>query len=190
MDAYMLRRACAATEPIVEQVTPGDYANRTPCTEWDVHDLVNHLLGTLELGRALFSDTAPETDAGPGEVPSADLAGDDPAKAYRVGMESLLAAATGDAVDRAHATPFGEMPGAMVAGFTAVDVLVHGWDLARATGQTVGFDDALAGEILGFARQTISDDTRAPRIGPEVPAPDGASASAIDRLVAFMGRTP
>jgi len=186
----MLQRACAATQPIVEQVTPADYANRTPCTEWDVHDLVNHLLGTLELGRALFSDTAPETDAGPGEVPSADLAGDDPAKAYRVGMESLLAAATGDAVDRAHATPFGEMPGAMVAGFTAVDVLVHGWDLARATGQAVGFDDALAGEILGFARKTISDDTRAPRIGPEVPAPDGADASAIDRLVAFMGRTP
>jgi uncharacterized protein (TIGR03086 family) len=188
MDANMLQRACAATQPIVEQVTPADYANRTPCTEWNVHDLVNHLLGTLELGRALFSDTAPETDAGPGEVPSADLAGDDPAKAYRVGMESLLAAATGDAVARAHPTPFGEMPGAVLAGFTALDVFVHGWDLARATGQSPDYDEALASEILAFGHQTISDETRAPRIGPEVRAPEGASA--LDRLIAYVGRRP
>jgi len=42
--------------------------------------------------------------------------------------------------------------------------------------------------VLGFARQTITADTRAPRIGPELPAEPGASAT--DRLVAYLGRRP
>jgi len=65
---------------------------------------------------------------------------------------------------------------------------VHGWDLARATGQSPDYDEALASEILAFGHQTISDETRAPRIGPEVPAPEGASA--LDRLIAYVGRRP
>ena len=188
MDANTLHRACAATQPIVERLTPADYGKTTPCTEWDVHQLLNHLLSTLELGRALLSDTRPATDAGPGEVPSADLAGDDPAKAYRVGMESLLAAAGGDAFTRAHATPLGDMPGMVLGGFTTLDIFVHGWDLARATGQRSALSDDLAEEILGFAHQAITEETRAPRIGPELPAPDGASAT--ERLMAYLGRTP
>jgi uncharacterized protein (TIGR03086 family) len=188
MDANTLQRACAATEPIVERLSPADYAKPTPCTEWDVHQLVNHLLGTLELGRALLSDTRPEVDAGPGEVPSADLAGDDPAQAYRAGMESLLAAAGGDAYARVHATPLGDMPGTVLGGFATLDIFVHGWDLARATGQPTAVDDDLAEEILGFARQAVTEATRAPRIGPELPPPDGASAT--EQLMAYMGRTP
>ncbi len=188
MDANTLQRACAATEPIVERLSPADYGRPTPCTEWDVRDLVNHLLGTLELGRALLSDTAPTVAVAPGEVPAEDLAGADPAKAYRVGVESLLAAAGGDAFSRVHSTPLGDMPGAVLGGFTTLDIFAHGWDLARATGQPATLDDAVAEEILGFARQAVTDETRAPRIGPEVPAPDGASTT--ERLMAYLGRTP
>jgi uncharacterized protein (TIGR03086 family) len=188
MDANTLQRACAATEPIVERLSQADYAKPTPCTEWNVRDVANHLLGTLELGRALLSDTPPEAPVGPGELPGVDLAGDDPAKAYRVGVESLLAAAAGDAFSRVHQTPLGDMPGAVLGGFTTLDIFVHGWDLARATGQSTGMDDALAEEILGFAHQAVTDETRAPRIGPQVAAPEGASAT--ERLMAYMGRTP
>jgi uncharacterized protein (TIGR03086 family) len=67
-------------------------------------------------------------------------------------------------------------------------VLVHGWDLARATGQEPTLDPDLAEQLLAFARQAINDDMRAPRIGPEVAV--AADAPATDRLVAFMGRTP
>jgi uncharacterized protein (TIGR03086 family) len=188
MDANTLKRACAATEPIVERLSRMDYAKATPCQEWNVRDVANHLLGTLELGRALLSDTPPEAPVGPGELPGVDLAGDDPAKAYRVGVESLLAAAAGDAFSRVHQTPLGDMPGAVLGGFTTLDIFVHGWDLARATGQSTGMDDALAEEILGFAHQAVTDETRAPRIGPQVAAPEGASAT--ERLMAYMGRTP
>ena len=81
------------------------------------------------------------------------------------------------------------MPGSVLGGFTTLDIAVHGWDLAKATGPaTPTLDDALAEDVLGFARQTITDDTRAPRIGPEIAV--GAGASATDRLVAFLGRRP
>jgi uncharacterized protein (TIGR03086 family) len=114
--------------------------------------------------------------------------GDDPLAAYRTGVAGLLAASGGDAFDRPHQTPLGEMPGAVLGGFTALDILVHGWDLARATGQEPAMDEVAAAAMLAFAREAVTDDTRAPLIGPELPARDDASVT--DRLVAYMGRTP
>jgi uncharacterized protein (TIGR03086 family) len=82
------------------------------------------------------------------------------------------------------------MPGAALAGFAALDVLVHGWDLATAIGRPASIDPALADAMLGFARQTINESTgtRSPQIGAEVTVADDADATA--RLVAFLGRTP
>ena len=80
------------------------------------------------------------------------------------------------------------MPGTVLGGFTTLDIAVHGWDLAVAPGQRPAFDDDLAEILLGFARQTITADTREPRIGPEIPATAGASST--DRLAAFLGRQP
>jgi uncharacterized protein (TIGR03086 family) len=114
--------------------------------------------------------------------------GGDPVKAYRVGVDGLLAAAGADALTRSHATPLGDMPGSVLGGFTTLDIAVHGWDLAKASGQQADLGDDLADEVLAFAQQTITDTTRAPRIGPEVAA--GPGASATDRLVAFLGRRP
>jgi uncharacterized protein (TIGR03086 family) len=89
-----------------------------------------------------------------------------------------------------HRTPLGEMPGPALAGFTALDVFVHGWDLASAIGEPVDFDDRLAEQLLEFSRSAISTEagTRAPRIGPEVPVPDDATAMA--RLLGYLGRRP
>ena len=188
MDAITLQQTCASTERVVEGVAEDQLDLATPCTEWDVRALLNHLLGTFALGAALLSDTPPAVDVAPGEVPATDLVGDDPLQAYRQAVERLLAAAGGDALQRAHSTPLGEMPGAVLGGMTALDILVHGWDLAVATGQDATLDDALAEPALGFARETITDDSRASRIGPEVPVP--ADASATDRLVAYLGRRP
>jgi uncharacterized protein (TIGR03086 family) len=190
MDQATLKAACASTDRIVEQVTPDQHELPTPCSEWNVRELSNHLVGTLVLGEALLTDTNPSVEVAPGALPGSDLVGDAPLEAYRAGVESLLAAATGDAVTRVHTTPLGDMPGPALAGFTAMDVFVHGWDLAKATGQRPSWDDELAEQILGFARQTVSDEagTRAPRIGPQVPY--AADAPATQRLVAFLGRNP
>ena len=188
MDMTTMRTACTSTERILGAVDIDQYDRATPCTEWSVRDLVNHVLGTLALGAALLSDTPPTVKMAPGVLPDVDLVGADPLKTYRLGAEELVAAAGGDALARMHATPLGEMPGSLLGGFTTLDIAVHGWDLARATGQSAELDDALAADVLAFARQTITDDGRAPRIGPELTAAPGASVT--DQLVAFLGREP
>jgi uncharacterized protein (TIGR03086 family) len=188
MDLTAMQRACASTERVIEGVEPEQYGLPTPCVDWDVRALLNHVLGTLSLGTALLGDSASEVEMMPGELPRVDLVGDDPVKRYRLGVETLLAAAGGDALSRSHSTPLGEMPGAMLGGFTTLDIAVHGWDLAKATGQRVTLEPDLAEEILGFARQTITDATRAPRIGPEIRADENASTT--DQLMAYLGRHP
>ncbi len=162
----------------------------TPCTEWDVRALLNHMLGTLWLAAALFSDQAPRYPMAPGGLPQVDLAGDDPAVAYaEASAAALAAAAAGDAVTRVHVTPLGELPGPVLAGFTTLDMVAHGWDLATATGQPADLDGRLAAHVLGFAEQALATpESRVQRIGPAVPV--AADAPATHRLVAFLGRTP
>ena len=132
MDLFAaLERAVASTAEIVT-MTPADQLDApTPCTDWDVRALLNHLIGTLWLAEALFSDQAPRYPMPPGGLPHGDLAGDNPAAAYaEAATAALAAAAVGDTLTRVHVTPLGQMPGPALAGFTTLDILVHGWDLA------------------------------------------------------------
>jgi uncharacterized protein (TIGR03086 family) len=190
MDENMIKAVCASTERVVAGLGPQQFELPTPCSEWNVGQLTNHVLATLELGRALLSDDSPRVAAGPGDVPAEDMIGGDALGAYQSGVAELITAATADAIGRSHMTPFGDMPGAALAGFTALDILVHGWDLARATGQDATLDPDLAEAMLGFARQGISEDmsTRPRSIGPKIDGP--AAADATTRLVAYLGRQP
>ena len=181
--------AIASTAAIVKTVRPDQAGAPTPCTQWDVQDLLNHVIGTLWLSEALLSDHTPRYPMAPGRLPSTDLAGQDPAHAYAEASAAALAAASvSDTLTRVHTTPLGDMPGPALAGFTTLDILVHGWDLAKATGQPTTLDDTLATHVLTFAEQAITPGTRAPRIGPALPVADDAPLT--DRLVAFLGRHP
>jgi uncharacterized protein (TIGR03086 family) len=188
VDQMTMQQACESTERVVERITPDQYSLSTPCSEWNVHDVLNHLIGTMGLIEALVRGATPPIAMTPGENPDVDLVGADPVKAYRASAEALLAACTGDALARSLQTPLGERPGAQLAGFTTVDIFIHGWDLAKATKQGAMFDDDLGDEILQFGHQTLTDDMRAPRIGPAIAIP--GDAKAIDQLVAFFGRRP
>jgi uncharacterized protein (TIGR03086 family) len=182
--------AVASTAEIVKATPAGRMGSATPCTEWDVRALLNHVIGTLWLAEALFGDQAPRHPMAPGGLPPDDLAGDDPAAAYAdAAGAALAAAAAGDALTRVHVTPLGEMPGPGLAGFTTLDILVHGWDLARATGQPADLDGRLAAHVLGFAEQALATpESRAARIGPAIHVAAGAPVT--QRLVAFLGRRP
>ena len=191
MELYeALDRAVASTAGIVKAVRPDQAGAPTPCTEWDVRALLSHVIGTLWLAEGLFADEPPRYPMAPGGLPPADLVGDDPATAYaEASAAAVAAAAAGDALTRVHVTPLGEMPGPGLAGFTTLDILVHGWDLAKATGQPTDLDGRLAAHVLGFAAQALATpDSRAGRIGPAVPA--GADAPVTSRLAAFLGRQP
>ncbi len=182
-------QAVASTAQIVKGVRAGQMTAPTPCTEWDVRALLNHLIGTLWLSEALLTDTAPRHPMAPGGLPASDLAGTDPAAAYaEASAASLAAAGAGDAISRQHTTPLGDMPGPVLAGFTTLDILVHGWDLAKATGQPAALEADLAAHVLAFASQALTGQARAGRIGPAVPVP--ADAPVTDQLAGFLGRQP
>ena len=191
MDQFTsFEQAVASTAEIVKGTPASQMGAPTPCTEWDVRALLNHIIGTLWLADGLFADHEPRYLMVPGGLPSADLAGDDPAAAYSEASSAALAAAgAGDALTRVHVTPLGEMPGPALAGFTTLDILMHGWDLAKATGQPADLDGRLAAHVLGFAEQALATpESRASRIGPPVAV--GGDAPVTQRLAAFLGRQP
>ena len=182
--------AVASTAEIVKSTPAGEMGAPTPCTEWDVRALLNHVIGTLWLAEGLLSDQAPRYPIAPGGLPATDLAGDDPAAAYaEASTAALAAAAAGDALTRVHVTPFGEMPGSGLAGAVTLDILVHGWDLAKATGQPTDMDGRLAAHVLSFAAEALATpESRRGGIGAPLPAAPGAPVTS--RLAAFLGRQP
>jgi len=191
VDTYdALAQTAAGTEKIVGRIEPSQLTRSTPCTEWDVRAVCNHVLGSMSLGEGIFADAPPRHAAAPGGLPDVDLVGDDPAAAYEETAEAMLTAARLDGtLERMHKTPMGEMPGAGLGGFLTLDVFVHGWDLARATGQQAAFDADLATHLLGFAEQAVGSDGRdGGLIGPVVAVDSGAPVT--DRLVGYLGRTP
>jgi uncharacterized protein (TIGR03086 family) len=111
------------------------------------------------------------------------------AVSFTAGVVKGVPAGQRDALTRSHPSPFGDMPGDLLASFTTLDIAVHGWDLAAATGQASELGDALAQHLLGFAHQTLPDAaSRGDRIAPPVPVDDDASRTA--RLVGYLGRRP
>ena len=100
-------------------------------------------------------------------------------------------AAFGDAGDRGLNLPWAEMPASVFIVMASADQFVHGWDLARATGQRGDLDAELASQFLEFYRQAIADAFR----GPDPDAPFGPlvttdSIDPVAQLIAFTGRRP
>lgn len=174
-----LARALASTEAIVDAVEPAMLEGPTPCTQWHVRDLLNHLLGQLWAFQGRLAAIDPRYSAQPGGLPDEDLVGDDPSGAYKQVAHAVLVASREPGARERVGLAFGAY---------TTDAFVHGWDLAKATGQDVRFDDELARYCLDFLRAGLTEENRAPAFGWEVAVP--RNASPIDELVAFSGRTP
>jgi len=180
------RQALDATRDIVAGIKPAQLDDPTPCDDWDVRTLLNHVVGgnlwvkPLVDGRTI-EDVGDELDG--------DQLGDDFVAAYeRAAAQAASAFAADGAMDAMVAVSYGPVPGSVYCGHRFIDVLIHGWDLAKATGQDTTLDPALVD-----ACWTV--------IEPELPmlAASGMFGSANDpgpdadpgtRLLATLGRTP
>lgn len=114
--------------------------------------------------------------------------GDDPAGTYRVAAGDLLTAfRQPGALERILQVPVGAVPGIAAVHLRAVEELVHGWDLARATSQAVRFPDGIVQRELEFTRVKLADVPPGRALfAPPQPAPDHASP--LYRLAALLGR--
>jgi uncharacterized protein (TIGR03086 family) len=186
MSTEPLEAAIRSTRAVLAGTTADDLGKSTPCASWQVSDLINHIVGGLFFFAGAMSGEAPPA----GEAP--DFSAGDFHATFEQASAACLAAFHADgAMQKMVALPFGTMPGAAVVGIAASDVFTHGWDLARATGQSTDLDAQLAADLLAAARGMISDEIRGPDpvapFAPATAAPSGATAA--DELAAFLGRS-
>jgi uncharacterized protein (TIGR03086 family) len=177
-----IESALAATDGLVAGVRPDQWSAETPCVDWDVRSLVNHLVGGLRIYAAELT----HTDAG--QAHEDDWLGDDAVAAYRDAARSVLAAwRSPGAMSAVIDLSIGRMPAPMAAVIELTEIVVHGLDLAVATGQEDVVDEDQAAAQLELMAGMGIDAFRVPGVfGPALPAPDGAPAHV--RLLAFLGR--
>ncbi|HSS09062.1 MAG TPA: TIGR03086 family metal-binding protein [Acidimicrobiales bacterium] len=158
----------------------------TPCAKWDLRHLVNHTLGSLSV---LTEAVSGEASYGRSIAESADLdrIGDDLTDAFdRVAASAMTRWRVPGALDGIYAIPLGPTPGQVVANINLLEVVVHGWDIARSTGETEEIPAELADPVLRFAQQLITNETRGDAFAPSL----AAGATPSEQLVAFLGRQP
>jgi uncharacterized protein (TIGR03086 family) len=182
--AGQLNYQAGALHDLIAGVRADQWANPTPCAKWSVHELVNHLVGGGTMFAASFRGDAVEL----GESGMPDMLGDDATAAWdRVIADFEAAVSTPGAMDRDVVLPFATLPAQVALDIATFDLLVHAWDLSRATGQSfeppdqvVAAGRATAETIVDGLRDgdTFADATDTP-----------AGASPMDQLAAFCGRT-
>lgn len=166
---------------LVERITPEQLDLPTPCATFTVADVLEHMIG----GATAFAP------AFRGEVPAEDGAATSdasPQDRFHRAMDDLVSAAHAPGADeRTITAPFGEVPGSVFARFVAFDGLVHGYDLATATGHPYTPRAELVAEVHAFARSALQPAMRdGDTFAAETPA--SAGATPVERLVAFSGR--
>jgi uncharacterized protein (TIGR03086 family) len=182
----MLQRVVDQATDLVEGTTEADLGKPTPCAEWTVKDLINHVTG----GGTMFAVSA-ETGSVPddmvGQLMGGDNLGDDYKGAFKTATKRVMTAFEQPGVmDKMVKLPFGEMPAGIALNIAIFDVATHACDIAKATGQKVT-DEELMEQALAIGKQMIGPELRQPGVFDEAqPIDDAASAS--DRLLAFAGR--
>jgi len=180
----LLTGILAKTGDIIAAVGDDQWELPTPCTEFDVRALTNHITGWIQVFDAGCHGRTFEGDA------SAYQFGSDPAEEFRASARSLTAGWQEYGLDRPARIMSGEMPGEMVFNMTVMEYLVHGWDLAVATGWEIPFTEDESSDTLARAQRTLPPEYRGPNMAfGEIVTVD-TDASTTTRLAAFLGRQP
>jgi uncharacterized protein (TIGR03086 family) len=179
-----LLHALDTTDRLVTNIGEEDLPRPTPCSDFDVRDLADHLVMVVRrlrimLGGGAFTDAVP---SGAESVTHLHAAWDE-------GRDALREALPGFDLGLEVTAPFGTMPAAVVIGSYVTELSVHGWDLATALARRDLLDDAFAAPLVERTQQWIPREGREHiPFGEVVDVPDDAPA--YDRLVGWMGRDP
>jgi uncharacterized protein (TIGR03086 family) len=181
-----LTEAADAAARVVSGVSPDQLDGPTPCTDWDVRALMNHLIlwTSYSLERRAHGESVAD------ELMSTDFAASpDFARRYREQLDRALAAwADPAAWDRKLDVMGTPTDSADVAAMNLMDMVLHAWDLAVATGQPYTLPGAAAEAVAQAVEANAELFRRYDGFAAPVAAPDGASA--LDQALAASGRDP
>ena len=184
----MHARALAQTGSIVAAVGQDQLGLPTPCSEYDVRALLSHVVGGLTRVSVIG-----EGGDGLAVTPRADGVPDDGwPDAYQAAAARVRSAwADDDRLDALVEVPWGKVPGRIAVSGYVMEILTHGWDLAKATGQPTEGDPELAAYVLAIAQRILPPE---PRGGAEIPfgtvVEVGPGAGPYAQLAAWLGRQP
>ena len=165
-------------ESVLHGIAKDDETKQTPCREFDVAKLTDHLMNSITAIGGRAGAEFPERDRNDSverQVIACRAAGAGRMAQTRPG--------------RHRAVRGNEAPATMMAGILSIEFLVHAWDYAKATGREVTAPDALSDYVMGLAKTIITPQGRT-SVGFDDPVDVAADAGALDRLVAYTGREP
>lgn len=165
-------------QQVVHGIASDDLNRQTPCREFDVAGLTDHLLHSITLLGGAAGAELPERNRDDSiERQIIETARPSLDAWHRRGLDGTV--------------PFGdnEAPARFMAAILSLEFLVHAWDYAAAVGRPIEAPDALTEYVAALAQRIITPEGRV-RAGFDDPVDVAAHASKLDRLVAFTGRVP
>jgi uncharacterized protein (TIGR03086 family) len=178
----LLERAIGYTHGSLLLVSPAALGNATPCRDWSLGDLLEHMADSL-------SALADAAEIGRVDLEASELTGEfavDVVAIVRRRACHLLGAWAQDDGPRDVAVGDHSLASALLIGAGALEVAVHGWDVARACGEDRPIPAALAEDLLELAPSLVTDADRPERFA--APVPVSALARPSDQLTTYLGR--
>jgi uncharacterized protein (TIGR03086 family) len=168
--------ALATLQPVLRALTAEDKPKPTPCTEFNCHQIAVHLMESISRLGAMAGATVEMPADGSLESKVSQMT-DQTLRAWQArGLEGTVTDPAGR-----------EVPAAFSPAVLAIELLLHGWDLAQGSGRTMEVSDEVVAYVAGLAEPIIADG-RGFAFGDEVDPVDGACA--LDRFAAYSGRVP
>jgi uncharacterized protein (TIGR03086 family) len=159
----------------------------TPCDEWNVRRLLDHMLAAQQM----FAAGPSGGTVAPPIGPPPELVGPNPASEYEDARKATIHAFGQPGVMEGTVRGgSGDVPAAQILGIAFCDQLIHGWDLAKATGQDMTMPGDLASAAWLFIGGRIPEESRGPGKNFKDAVPIGEDATDQDKLIAYCGRTP
>jgi uncharacterized protein (TIGR03086 family) len=170
--------ALGALRHVLHPISRDELSKSTPCSEYDVMQLTDHLMNSITLLGGAAGAELPERNS-------------------EDSVERQIVGAARPALDAWHRRGLtdtvtigtNEIPATFAVSILSVEFLVHGWDYATATTHPIDVAESLADYVLGLAHKVITPEGRA-TVGFDDPVAVPDDAPALDRLIAFTGRDP
>ncbi|MEU0373017.1 TIGR03086 family metal-binding protein [Streptomyces sp. NPDC006283] len=178
-------RTAAQFAGLLKTVAPGELERSTPCTEYDVRQLISHVVGVTRR----FAVIGEGGDGMAVPTHSDGVADEEWSAAFEESLRRATAAWADDAkLAGEYTVPWGRVPGAAAVGGYVMETLAHTWDLSRALGHPVPLDEELALAVLPLAHQALPADRRGEQVPFAAVREAPADADAYGRLAAWLGR--
>jgi uncharacterized protein (TIGR03086 family) len=171
------------TLTLMEGTAKTDYGRSTPCDEYDVKAVLEHLAVWAPVFAAAVNDTRVDYD------PTTHVVGNERIKVFASAANSMMSGLKANGIDRPMTMTSDPLPGEFVLNMMLMEYIGHGWDIARGTGRALPYTDHEAAVALSAAQAIIQPQYRGTGMFDQE-ADAGPNPTNLDRLAAFLGRNP